>query len=143
MRKYILAALAVIGMAACSDKKFHVKGTITDAKDQVLYFENVGLKGIEVTDSAKLDEKGSFAFSGEGVQAPEFYRLRIKDQIINVAIDSTETIGIKAQWPTMASAYEVTGSDNNLKIKELALMQQTLLSQAGTPAAPGFPEGPH
>lgn len=130
MKKYALAALALLGMAACSDKKFHVEGAISDAKDQVLYFENVGLNGIEVLDSAKLGEDGTFDFSGEGVAAPEFYRLRIKDQIINVAIDSTETIGIKAQWPSMASDYEVTGSDNNLKIKELALMQQALLRQA-------------
>ena len=89
----------------------------------MLYFENVGLAGIDEVASVTLDADGRFAFSSDALEAPEFYRLRIDDQIINVAIDSTETITIKAQYPGMATHYEVSGSDNNQKIKELALMQ--------------------
>jgi len=70
-----------------------------------------------------LGEDGRFSFSGEAPEAPEFYRLRISGQIINVAIDSTETVTIKARYPQMATDYEVSGSANNQKIKELALKQ--------------------
>lgn len=35
---------------------------------------------------------GSFSFSGQQPEAPEFYRLRIKDQIISLSIDSTEAV---------------------------------------------------
>ena len=130
MKKYVIIALAVLSMASCSEKKFHVEGTITGAQDSVLYFENIGIEQIIPVDSVRLDAEGHFAFSGEPVGAPEFYRLRISDQIINVSVDSTETITVRAQYPQMASQYEVEGSDNCLKIKELALMQQDLLRRA-------------
>ena len=121
-----VAALTV----ACGGKEFHVEGTVANAKDSVLYFENVGLNGIEEIGKVTLDADGKFSFSGEAPEAPEFYRLRISDQIINVAIDSTETVTIKAQYPQMATAYEVSGSDNNQKIKELALKQIELQERA-------------
>ena len=122
--------LCVLAVASCSKNKFNVNGEITQAKDSVLYFENMSLDGPVVMDSVKLGDDGKFAFSGDGVTSPEFYRLRIANQIINLSIDSTETVSFKAQYPTMASQYEVTGSENCSKIKELALMQMGLLGQA-------------
>ena len=130
MKKYVIIALAVLGMASCSEKKFHVEGTITEAQDSVLYLENVGINEINAIDSVKLSADGQFSFSGEATDAPEFYRLRIADQIINVAIDSTETVTVKAQCPAMATQYEVEGSDNCSKIRELALKQIALQGQA-------------
>ena len=124
----VSAAAAVL--AACGGKKFNVEGQITNAQDSVLYFENVGLAGIDEIGSVTLDADGSFAFSAEATEAPEFYRLRISDQIINVCIDSTETVTIKAQYPGMATNYEVSGSDNSQKIKELALKQIELQNRA-------------
>ena len=122
--------MVALTIASCSNNKFKVEGQIENAKDSVLYFENVSLEGINVLDSVKLSESGSFAFSEEAPTAPEFYRLRIADQIINVSIDSTETVSIKAQYPQMATQYEVNGSDNCQKIKELALKQIDLHKRA-------------
>ena len=124
-----MAVLALV-MTACSEEKFHVEGEIANAKDSVLYFENIGLAGSEVLDSVRLDQDGSFSFSGRQQEAPEFYRLRIGDQIISLAIDSTETVTIKAQWPQMASSYEVSGSQECQTIKALALKQMELQQRA-------------
>lgn len=120
---------AAITIASCDNKKFTVEGQIENAKDSVLYFENVGLEGIQVLDSVKLNDNGDFSFSEAANLAPEFYRLRIANQIINVSIDSTETVQIKAGYPDMASNYTVSGSDNCEKIKELTLKQMALQSQ--------------
>ena len=130
MKKYVVLALAVMGMAACSEKKFHVEGSITNAKDSVLYLENIGLMGPEVIDSVRLDGDGRFSLAGAAQQAPEFYRLRIYDQIISLSIDSTETVTVNAAYPQMATQYEVSGSDNCSKIKELALRQMQLQQRA-------------
>ena len=130
MKKYFIVAVAVLAMASCSEKKFHVDGNITNAKDSVLYFEHVGLEQVDVLDSVKLGEDGAFAFAEKGPGAPEFYRLRISDQIINVSIDSTETVTVKAQYPQMATQYEISGSDNCAKIKELTLKQIDLQNRA-------------
>ena len=130
MKKYVVLALAVMGMASCSEKKFHVEGSITNAKDSVLYLENIGLMGPEVIDSVRLDGDGRFSLAGAAQQAPEFYRLRIYDQIISLSIDSTETVTVNAAYPQMATQYEVSGSDNCSKIKELALRQMQLQQRA-------------
>ena len=130
MKKYVVVALAVLGMASCSEKKFHVEGSITNAKDSVLYLENISLMGPEVIDSVRLDADGKFSLAGAAQQAPEFYRLRIYDQIISLSIDSTETVTVKAAYPQMASQYEVSGSENCSKIKELALRQMQLQQRA-------------
>ena len=124
-----LAAVAVLGMASCNEKKFHVNGTIGNAADSTLYFENMSLNGPVVVDSVKLSADGTFAFDDKAPTAPEFYRLRIAGQIINIAIDSTETVNIKAEYPGMASQYEVSGSEDCSRIKELTLMQMGLQTQ--------------
>lgn len=122
--------IAAMTIASCNDKKFTVEGQITNAKDSVLYFENVGIEGINVLDSVKLSDSGDFSFREDATEAPEFYRLRIADQIINVSIDSTETVKINGEYPGMASNYSVEGSENCEKIRELALKQMDLQSRA-------------
>ena len=128
--KTIIITLAAGALTGCQQNKFHIKGQIDGADEKVLYFENVGLSGIEVLDSTKLDANGAFDFSHEATEAPEFYRLRIGDQIINLSVDSTETITVNAKAPAIASQYDVEGSDNCLKIKELALKQMALQAKA-------------
>lgn len=124
-----LTVAAMAGVTSCNEKKFHIDGNITGAADSTLYFENMGLDGAVKIDSAKLSEDGTFAFEGTAPTAPEFYRLRIAGQFINIAVDSTETINIKAQYPQMATQYEVSGSEDCQRIKELSLMQSSLQAQ--------------
>ena len=128
--KVAAVVLAAMTAASCSNNKFNVEGQIANASDSVLYFENVGLEGIQVLDSVKLSGDGNFAFSGDPTEAPEFYRLRIADQIINVSIDSTETVLIKGEYPGMAANYTVSGSDNCEKIRELTMKQMDLQAKA-------------
>ena len=120
----IIAMLMAI--SSCNERKFHITGKITDARDSILYLEHMSLNGPVTADSVRLPEDGSFSFSGKDPVTPEFYRLRIAGQIINIAVDSTETIEVNAAWPAMASAYEVEGSYDCSKIKELTLMQMRL-----------------
>ena len=123
------AALLAAALGSCDNKKFRVSGAITEAKDSVLYFENMSLDGPVTVDSVKLDAEGTFSFSQKAPEAPEFYRLRIAGQIINLSIDSTETVTVKAAYPTMATAYTVEGSPECEVIKELALKQIDLLGR--------------
>lgn len=133
MRKNITRALgALLALAAitsCSGEKFHVNGEITNAKDSTLYFENISLDGPVAVDSVKLAEDGKFQFDVDATEAPEFYRLRIADQIINISADSTETVTVKAAYPDMAWKYEIEGSENCKKIQELTYKQIALQNQ--------------
>ena len=118
--------VAALVITSCGGGKFHVKGNITKAKDSVLYFENMSLDGPVAIDSVKLSESGEFSFSDDAPDAPEFYRLRIANQIINLSVDSTETITVKADYPHMSTGYTVEGSEQCNVIKDLALKQINL-----------------
>lgn len=131
MRKTILLALLPFLFGACDHHvKFTIEGSVEGAKDSILYFEHVSLSGLKSVDSLKLGADGTFRFQADTTAAPEFYVLRIHDQIINISIDSTETVTVRAHYPNMAARYEVEGSDNCQKIRSLALMQQDLLRSA-------------
>lgn len=116
-------AIAAIAFSSCGEERFNVEGTVANAEDSVLFFENISMEGPVKIDSMKLGADGAFHFSAERPEAPEFYRLRIARQIINISIDSTETVTVNATMPNMAVDYEVSGSDNCQRIKELALKQ--------------------
>ena len=120
---FAVAAAVAIALGSCDNRKFNVKGEIAEAKDSVLYFENMSLDGPVTVDSVKLGDDGAFSFSEKSPEAPEFYRLRIAGQIINLSVDSTETITVKASYPAMATGYTVEGSAECATIKELALKQ--------------------
>ncbi len=120
--------MAALTFASCNNKKFHINGNITEAKDSMLYLENISLDGPVAIDSVKLGEDGSFVFEENAKDSvcPDFYRLRIAGQTINLSIDSTETISVKAAYPSMSYQYTVDGSDNCNTIKELSLKQMNL-----------------
>lgn len=122
--------VAALALTSCNNKKFHINGNITEAQDSMLYLENLSLNGPVKIDSVKLGEDGSFAFEKNAMDSitPEFYRLRIANQSINLSIDSTETVNVKAAYPQMSYKYEVEGSENCSKIKELSLKQMNLQS---------------
>lgn len=122
----VALALAATAVSSCSGEKFKVSGNIADAKDSTLYFENMSLNGPVAIDSIKLGADGSFTFEGETKGNPEFYRLRIDRQIINIGVDSTENISVRASYPTMSTDYHVEGSEQCAKIKQLATMQTQL-----------------
>ena len=120
--------VAALALTSCNNKKFHINGNITEAQDSMLYLENLSLNGPVKIDSVKLGEDGSFAFEENAMDSitPEFYRLRIANQSINLSIDSTETVKVKASYPQMSYKYEVEGSENCSKIKELSIKQMIL-----------------
>ena len=126
---FAAAAMMAVVFGSCDNRKFRVSGTLADAKDSVLYFENMSLDGPVTVDSVKLDGKGEFSFTDKAPEAPEFYRLRIAGQIINLSVDSTENIVVNASYPTMATGYTVEGSAECATIKELSLKQIDLLNR--------------
>ena len=122
MKKMICAMAALTMLAtACKDKgeQFEINGRIAEADVKTLYFDAVTLNGIEELDSTRLDEDGQFCFQGTRQFNPEFYRLRIDRQIVNLSVDSTETIHVEAELPDMGTDYEVEGSGNCQTLKEI------------------------
>lgn len=122
--------LLALSLNSCKDQGpcFTIQGNIADAKGEKLYLEALGIERLEVLDSVKLGSNGDFKFKHKRPEAPDYYRLRLADQVINVVVDSTETIEVKANKADMATNYTVTGSDESSVVKELTLKQMTLQS---------------
>ena len=125
--KYIfgyLLTFALLLFTSCrDDKNFTVEGVVSGADGQTMYLENVGTSSVQVLDSIKLNPQGKFEFKQPRPEYPDFYRLRLKNQLINFAIDSTEVITIAADAGTFATSYKVEGSENCKAIKEITLAQ--------------------
>jgi hypothetical protein len=111
-------------MIACRQTpEFIVKGIVAGADGQTIYLENVGFASITLMDSVKINSSGHFSFKKPCHDYPDFYRLRLNNQLINIAIDSTETITITADAGTFATSYTVDGSINSIAIKEITVAQ--------------------
>lgn len=107
----ILALVAILAISSCQKAQFHINGHITEAADTTLYLEHITLgDGIQVIDSVRLTQEGAFDLCGQPMKNPEFYRLRIGGQCINLAIDSTETVTVEADLKNMSFGYRVEGS---------------------------------
>ena len=132
MKKLFIMALALTALSACNNQTattqggFRIEGEVSGAEGKTLVFEHSGLQGIIPLDSVKLGTDGKFSFSWARPEAPDFYRLRLDRDIINLAVDSTETVQVKASASQFATAYEVEGSEDSQKIKELTLKQMEM-----------------
>lgn len=141
-KSYIAAVLISAGFAACNrGPVFNVEGEISGAEGKMLYIEHSSIEGVVGLDSAKLGGDGRYHFSEARPEAPDFYRLRIDDRIINFVVDSTETVNISSDYNTFSSGYSVTGSESNVKIKELSLLQAELQAKVNELNKSGMPAG--
>jgi peroxiredoxin len=129
MKQISTRLLTVLGLcmflfSACNNSSdFTVKGVVAGADGQFMYLENVGISNVVTLDSIKLAPGGKFKFTEKRPEYPDFYRLRLNNQLINFAVDSTETISFVADAGTFATSYSVEGSENSKAIKAITLAQ--------------------
>lgn len=129
MKQISTRLLTVLGLcmflfSACNNSSdFTVKGVVAGADGQLMYLENVGISNVVTLDSIKLAPGGKFKFTEKRPEYPDFYRLRLNNQLINFAVDSTETISFVAAAGTFATSYSVEGSENSKAIKAITLAQ--------------------
>jgi len=126
----ILFSLLMFSLSGCrhdEGEQFTVNGRITEAADTMLYLEHLTLgDGVVAIDSVKLDAEGRFSLHGARPANPEFYRLRIGGQVVNLSVDSTETLTVEGALSRLALGYSVSGSGNCDTIRLLCLKLDTL-----------------
>ena len=129
MKQISTRLLTVLGLcmflfSACNNSSdFTVKGVVAGADGQLMYLENVGISNVVTLDSIKLAPGGKFKFTEKRPEHPDSYRLRLNNQLINFAVDSTETISFVADAGTFATSYSVEGSENSKAIEAITLAQ--------------------
>ena len=133
MKRSNLALLVLtIFTVACQSPidRFTINGQISEAQDHMLYLDHMALDRIEVMDSVKLDAQGAFSFQcAAPTDCFDFYRLRLDNKVINLTVDSTETITVSASLPVMQMSYTVEGSDNSVRLKDMVIAEMGLLQE--------------
>ena len=122
----------IIGLllASCNQgSKFNIEGTVADGAGKTIYLEKAGISQEAIIDSAKIAKDGEFQFSQPAVSYPEFFRLRLNNQTITLGVDSSETIVVKADTARFATHYQIEGSAESEKIKDVTLKGLTLKQQ--------------
>lgn len=114
MKLYNLLYLPLLlGVVACQDPSFSIKGEIENADGKTIILEKPDHAGIWIPlDSAKLKSNGKFSFSQPAPAAPEVYRLSLDGNYVYFPIDSVENITLKASAPSFATSFTLSGSDN-------------------------------
>ena len=117
-KRLFLFIISVVLFTACTPKA-NIEGSIADAEGKTIYLEHTGLTTTTLLDSAKLDANGVFDFSIETPQYPDFYRVRIGNQFVVVALDSTtKNVNIVASAKDLNNAT-IEGSEASMEIQRL------------------------
>ena len=120
----LVASMLLLSSCNSKGKSFSVNGEIASAEGQVLYLEHRGLGGLEIVDSVKLKENGKFSFKEKAPENPEFYQLRLGEQIIVFAVDSIEKLQLNANASDLYNTYEIEPAILNQQIKKVMDMQR-------------------
>ncbi len=129
MYRITCCILIVFSLFSCKKKEaFEVHGTIKGAEGQVLFLEKNGLDEQTVIDSVILPETGDFTMNLPIHSNPEFYKLRLGKNQIHLVAESDKGVTISASADSMAN-YIITGSDANVRIRELIRIANQTNSQ--------------
>ncbi len=119
IRKFILLSVIACGfLTACNNSEsFKIEGVLNSAAGDTLYLEHRDLAGLTLLDSVILKDNGVFKFKQQAPQNPEFYQLRLGRQVVAFAVDSTETLKIKADASDLYSTFVIEDSYTNSQLR--------------------------
>jgi len=127
---YIFSLLLVIFFSGCNKNKYQIKGTISNAEGKTLVLEKMQLDRNLPVDSVALNKNGKFSFTGERLNIPTFFKLRLsQSNFITLLVDTTEHVTIKANGKNLEDTYSVEGSLGSRKIQ---ILNQRLKTLRGT-----------
>jgi len=111
----LLLILASCGMKKHEEKKssFELKGKLENANGEQLYLEEMTDKGVNVIDTATLDQNGNFAFVHAN-PVMGFYRVRITDaNFAMLVMDSTQKVTVTGDVRNLGTSFHVEGSPDS------------------------------
>ena len=114
----LLSVITCGFLTACNNSEsFKIEGVLNSAAGDTLYLEHRDLAGLTLLDSVILKDNGMFKFKQQAPQNPEFYQLRLGRQVVAFAVDSTETLKIKADASDLYSTFVIEDSYTNSQLR--------------------------
>ncbi|PWE01027.1 TlpA disulfide reductase family protein [Marinilabilia rubra] len=118
---YIISILLFfVLLTGCHQNKYQIKGNIKNAEGKTLILEKMQLDRNLIIDSVKLNEAGSFAFRGERLSVPTFFKLKLSPKnFVTLLLDSTEHVSVTADGQNLEDTYRIEGSIESKKVQIL------------------------
>ncbi|PCH98815.1 MAG: hypothetical protein COB85_01020 [Bacteroidetes bacterium] len=120
----LLAALLLSLIMGCSNPNgerdgsrvgggYTVKGVLSNSSGESIYLDLLTATAQVPVDSAVLNEKGEFSFSGQ-TDNMNFFRVRIsQNNFFNILLDNSESLDITGDAKQLYYTYEVNGSQES------------------------------
>ena len=116
MKKITSFLFSVILLASCGNDKnkktdFELKGTLSNVTGgETIYLEELSPMGKLLLDSARVDEKGNFAFTQASPTAG-FYRVKINEaNFAMLILDSLQKVTLTGDFKDLGNTYKTEGS---------------------------------
>lgn len=120
IKKVLLLLLAIVALHSCKrGAVFRIEGQLEAAEGDTLYLEHRGLAGVVALDSVVLKGNGRFAMEQPAPPNPEFYQLRIGQQVALFAVDSSETLRVTANGTNLYHSFKVVDSPANDRLRRV------------------------
>ncbi len=115
--KFILLALAALGIASCA-KQARINGTVDGAADSQIVVRKLDMNQYSVLDTVKTKADGSFSYKLDVKEGqPEFIYLFYGDtKIASLLLEAGETAGVTTDT---LGKYQVVGSEGSAKLAEV------------------------
>ena len=128
-RTLILLAIVLLTVACGKKNNFTISGKIEGGAGKKIYLNHLLTSTQSPADSVKLDQKGEFKLKGK-VGMPTFFLLKFSDSnFATLLVDSTENVSITGTFKNFATDYDVKGSDNSSKVRDLTFRFSSVKSK--------------
>jgi len=118
-RTLILLAIVLLTVSCGKKSNYTISGKIEGGAGKTVYLNHLLTTSQIPVDSVKLDEAGQFKLKGKA-GGPSFYLLMLSNtNFVTLLLDSAENLTIKGTYAHFSSDYEVSGSDNSSKVRDL------------------------
>ena len=124
MKRFTLILLTAALLSGCSnDNKVTIKGTLSEAKEGVVYLDRSEVDRSTVADSAEI-RGGRFKFKAE-ITGPEFFQVRFGNgEFVGLLVMPGENVTLDFGKSPLAGNYTVSGSGGS---EDIRILDQQLL----------------
>ena len=118
-KKFFFSLIAAISLAGCSNNSVQITGTLKNpGSGELIYLDELKANNLEVIDSAKVAENGTFSFNKD-IKTPAFYLLRFNENnFLTMLVEPGEKVTIDAYRDSLNYPTSVTGSVGTEKMAE-------------------------
>lgn len=127
MNRLSTLLVTVLLVVSCGKKhNFTITGKVEGGGGKTIYLNHLLTNSQLPADSAKMDNSGQFQLGGN-VSAPTFFLLKLSERnFVTLLVDSAEKVQVTGSYSRLSSDYQVKGSDNSSKVKELTMAFSTV-----------------